>query len=196
MGYYDYDNDGVGAFPDLRSLRRPSMGANLPSLSPGPQGLPQRPSFQGIPEGLMIPGSATPINAFGSAGQNNRIVQGFPIQQWTDASVSASATVKARPQQALRPERLVVAVALSTGMAGTSVTISSIKIGKDEMLPSSDPIAVEAFANNAVGSALLLDPATYGYEITIVYNTSALPAAASGDTVTVTTAMFAEAVNV
>jgi len=144
----------------------------------------------------MIPGSATPINAFGSAGQNNRIVQGFPIQQWTDASVSASATVKARPQQALRPERLVVAVALSTGMAGTSVTISSIKIGKEEMLPSSDPIAVEAFANNAVGSALLLDPATYGYEISIVYNTSALPAAASGDTVTVTTAIFAEAVNV
>jgi len=61
-------------------------------------------------------------------------------------AASASATITSRPQQAFRPEKLVV------GSAGAAnFLITDIKIGNTSMLLNSTGIPAEAFTPDAVG---------------------------------------------
>ena len=184
MDYYD----SVGlSLPNLSKLRR-----GLPRGGQDMRGKLQMGRGMNLPSQLTIPGSSTPMAAFNSGNQNNRVPLGFPSITWTNASTDTLETVTTRPQQSLRPERLVIGVTRSAGAAAIAVTVDSVKVGKNEMLPNSNPIPVEMFSADAVGSAMLLNAATFGYDISLSVSVSAIPG--SGETVVVVAGFYCEAV--
>lgn len=105
-----------------------------------------------------------------------RLPLGFPIAVFTATSGTALTRVT-RPQIPISGQRLVVVVARSGATATGLITITDLKIGQRSQLGSADPIPAEAFAPDAVGVALDLDPAQPGIDITVFFQNSLAPTA-------------------
>jgi hypothetical protein len=190
MDYYDYDNDLMGAaidVPSLRSFRRGPRG-----LSRGTAQLPGQ-----VQRGLVRPGGLQQLRPLpgmpGAERQggrlNSRQPLGFPTITFDNASL-LNYDATSRPQRMVKPVRLVVNAARTAG-APEAVTITSIKVGADEMLPTGDPIPIEAFTADAVDTKLILAEARPGYDVTISFQCAANPVA--GESIVVNSVMFCDA---
>jgi hypothetical protein len=84
-------------------------------------------------------------------------------------------TLTAQPQRPFRGRRLIVDIT-RTGASSTGlVTISQLVVGANNQLPGTGAISAAAFAANAVGVNLDMDPATPGVNISLQLNISAAP---------------------
>jgi hypothetical protein len=90
---------------------------------------------------------------------------GFPT---TTINAAASATITAQTQVVFRPRRLLI----PSDIAG-SLLVNDLKVGKNSMFPSADPIPARVFSENAVGVDLQLDTAQVSQLISLsLSNTS------------------------
>lgn len=90
---------------------------------------------------------------------------GFPT---TALSASSSATITAQTQVVFRPRRLII----PSDIAG-SLLVNDLKVGKNSMFPSADPIPARVFTETAVGVDLQLDTAQVSQLISLsIENTS------------------------
>lgn len=90
---------------------------------------------------------------------------GFPT---TTINAGSSATITAQTQVVFRPRRLVI----PSDIAG-SLLVNDLKVGKNSMFPSADPIPARVFSENAVGVDLQLDTAQVSQLISLALsNTS------------------------
>lgn len=94
---------------------------------------------------------------------------GFPT---TSVGAAASATISAQPQVPFRGRRLIV----PSDIAG-SFLIDDLKIGKNSMFPSSNPVPARAFTELGVGVDLNLDTAQISQLVAISVTNSSLAAA-------------------
>ena len=92
-------------------------------------------------------------------------------------------TLTAAPQLAYRGERLILVVNRSSGALAEAVTITDVKVGQRSQLVSSAALPAEAFAPNAFGVRLAIDPCAPGILITVTLTVSAAPGA--GETIAV-----------
>lgn|SRR6185503_16766991 len=116
-----------------------------------------------------------------------RLPLGFPVAIF--AAASGLALIRTtRPQIPMAGARLVVVVTRAGASATGLVTITDIKVGQRSQLGSVDPIPAEAFAPNAFGVALDLDPAQPGIDISLAFAITAAPAMT--DTVNVAAALI------
>lgn len=94
---------------------------------------------------------------------------GFPT---TTVANGASASISAQPQVPFRGRRLIV----PSDIAG-SFLIDDLKIGKNSMFPSSNPVPARCFTELGVGVDLNLDTAQISQLVVLsVSNTSGAPA--------------------
>lgn len=84
-------------------------------------------------------------------GRVRQFPLGFPT---TAIAAAASATITAQTQVIFRPRRLLI----PSDIAG-SLLVNDLKVGKNSMFPSADPIPARVFSENAVGVDLQLDTA-------------------------------------
>jgi len=90
---------------------------------------------------------------------------GFPT---TTIAAGASAVINAQPQVPFRGRRLII----PSDIAG-SILITDLKIGKNSMFPTSNPVPGRAFTELGVGVDLNLDTAQISQIVSIsVTNTS------------------------
>ncbi len=90
---------------------------------------------------------------------------GFPT---TTINANSSATITAQTQVIFRPRRLVI----PSDIAG-QLLVNDLKVGKNSMFPSADPIPARVFSENAVGVDLQLDTAQVSQLISLsLSNTS------------------------
>lgn len=90
---------------------------------------------------------------------------GFPV---TAVAANGTATVSTQPQVPFRGRRLIV----PSDIAG-SFLITDLKIGKNSMFPSANPVPARAFTELGVGVDLNLDTAQISQLVTIsVENTT------------------------
>lgn len=90
---------------------------------------------------------------------------GFPT---TNVAAAATANITTRPQVPFRGRRLII----PSDIAG-SFLITDLKVGKNSMFPTSDPVPARAFTELGVGVDLNLDTAQISQNVTLsVENTS------------------------
>ena len=93
---------------------------------------------------------------------------GFPT---TPIAATSSVTITAQTQVVFRPRRLVI----PSDIAG-SLLVNDLKVGKNSMFPSADPIPARVFTETAVGVDLQLDTAQVSQIISLALeNTSGAP---------------------
>jgi len=90
---------------------------------------------------------------------------GFPT---TAVGAGASATINAQPQVPFRGRRLII----PSDIAGAFL-INDLKVGKNSMFPTSNPVPARAFTELGVGTDLNLDTAQISQLVSLsVTNTS------------------------
>lgn len=98
-------------------------------------------------------------------GRVRQFPLGFPT---TTIAGGASETITAQTQVIFRPRRLLI----PSDIAG-SLLVNDLKVGKNSMFPSADPIPARVFSENAVGVDLQLDTAQVSQLISLsIENTS------------------------
>jgi hypothetical protein len=184
MDYYDEGLGQMIQIPSLPSVNRQLPGGRVPGrMRPG-----QRPA--GINAPTFQPPGLTGLQGGNAAAKGYRQALGFPVQTFTQAGGETVLTAEATPQRNLKPVRLVVNISKLAG-ATEGINIHSLKIGADEMLPSSDPVPASVFAADSVETSLVLEGAKVGNTISIEFqpDTGAVLAVA-GSSIVVSTVMF------
>lgn len=98
-------------------------------------------------------------------GRARQFPLGFPT---TSLATLASAVITTQPQVTFRPRRLVI----PSDIAG-SILVNDLKVGKNSMFPSANPIPGRMFTEVGVGVDLQLDTAQISQTISLnVTNTS------------------------
>jgi hypothetical protein len=185
MDYYD---EGLGQVIDIPNL--PNRG---PRRIPGKM-LPQGRGGGGVPGNFrpapFQPPGLTGFQGGDAASKGYRQALGFPVQTFTQAGGETVLTAEATPQRNLKPVRLVINISKLAG-ATEGINIHSLKIGADEMLPSSDPVPASVFAADSVETSLVLEGAKVGNTISIEFqpDTGAVLSVA-GSSIVVSTVMF------
>lgn len=113
---------------------------------------------------------------------------GFPVASFVNAGPTAITVVSA-PQRVFKGARLVIDIARGGATATGLVTITNLAIGAVDQRIAAQPLAAGAFAPNAFGVELDLDPAQPGIDITIGLALGA-PALGVGDTVDVSVVLI------
>lgn len=84
-------------------------------------------------------------------------------------AAAGSAVITQRPQVRMQPSRIVIPSSI-----GGDFLVNDIKIGKNSQLTASSTLPASVFAENAVGTALSMDPCDVAQDITLsVTNISA-----------------------
>ena len=100
-----------------------------------------------------------------NASRARQFPLGFPT---TVLAAGASAVITTQPQVTFRPRRLVI----PSDIAG-SILVNDLKVGKNSMFPSANPIPGRMFTEVGVGVDLQLDTAQISQAISLnVTNTS------------------------
>ena len=99
---------------------------------------------------------------------------GFPIVSFTDVT-STSLQAQTNPQRPFKGYRLVTSIARTGAGATGLVSISTLFVGQDSQLVSSNPIGADVFQPGAFSVELALTDAGPGILITITYTISVLP---------------------
>ena len=150
-----YDEDIVGAAP-------PVMALQGGYAAPVPRGTMSYP-YQGPARTPLAMRSAFP--AMGLAPARPPVLRRVPLG--VDSGpvlIAAGATVEIEqtPQVKFRPERLTV-----TDTIADFFLINDIKVGKDSMLPSTDPITASVFKSAATDVQLAFKTCQIGQKIVI-----------------------------
>ncbi len=96
----------------------------------------------------------------------------LPLGQVTLAA-GADGQLQVTVQGPIQGERLI----LEANSPAGEVTVENIRVGTRSQLEGTEAMPVEAFARDATGSALRLDPATTGVQVTIDLNNAGAAAA-------------------
>jgi len=116
---------------------------------------------------------------------------GFNVVTFVNAGVTQQ-QLTASPQMPFKPERLVLVVSRSSGALAEAVSLESLFVGQKNQLVSGDSLPAEAFAPDAVGMRLDLDPCTPGIDVTMDVSVSAAPGV--GETIRVAPMLVGEAI--
>jgi hypothetical protein len=172
------DYDVLGALDDLDSLgevRRMPLNMRVPARRSVMTAAPrQNLSAQVSRLVPPVPGAPTP--------GMRQFALGFPVFTFVNAGATA-ATLTANPQRSFRGERLIVSQRRSGGAVAELVSLTAVIIGANSQLISADPIPIDAFNPDSVGTMLALDPAGPGTIISLQFSITAAPGV--GETVSI-----------
>jgi hypothetical protein len=180
--YYEeqYADGEVGAFFD--SLAAPIYGRPMPPMMRPPMygrgpGIPSQRIIPTIPGAPAIGVKLQPL--------------GFTTVAFTATSGTALPAVT-RPQKPFKGKRLVVDIARTGASATGLITITSITIGVNNQLVSTNAIGAGAFAAGSFDTNVELSACSSALDINVNYAISAAPAGA--DRVDIATSLFGETV--
>lgn len=155
QGYGGYE---MGALNPLQMLRG-GPGAGYAS----PYGF-ARPAPYGV-QSMQYGRCAMPQQQ--SQGVGRTLAIGF--DSVATVAAAGSAVITQRPQVRMQPSRIIIPSAI-----GGDFLVNDIKIGKNSQLTASSTLPAAVFAENAVGTALSMDPCDVAMDITLsVTNISA-----------------------
>jgi len=127
-------------------------------------------------------------------GTLQRLPLGFPTVTFNGSNPETEVVV-VRPQKPFMPRKLIVnSVTNSTDGNRYQVTITSFRIGTEDMLAGSGAIPIETFKSDSVDALMLTKTALPGHEIAIRYELSPAIITNSGDSVIVSAALIGDAV--
>lgn len=182
QGYADAE---VGAFFDSLAGVYGNVGAPIYRPMP-PMRPPARPYGPGIPSQRIMP-SIPGAPAIGVKLQP----LGFTTVAFTAASGTALPATT-RPQKPFKGKRLVVDIARTGASATGLVTITSITIGVNNQLVSTNAVGAGSFAAGSFDTNVELSACSSALDIVVNYAISAAPAGA--DRVDIATTLFGETV--
>jgi hypothetical protein len=178
MGDVDWE---VGAFFD--ELAGPPMYSNPYAMQRAPFPPPQ---YGGFPARRVVP-SIPGAPAIGAKLQP----LGFSAVAFTATSGTALPATT-RPQKPFKGRRLVVDFTRTGATATGLLTITSINIGVNNQLVSTQPIGAAAFSPNAFDCNVSLSACSSALDITVNYALSVAPTMT--DRIDVATTLFGETV--
>lgn len=130
------------------------------------------------------------ITSDDKGGTQQRLPLGFPVVQFS-ATNPETETVTVNPQKPFMPRRLIIS-SVTNGTGNYQVTVSSFRVGTEDMLAGSGSVPVEAFSAGAFDTMLMTRAARPGVEIALRYEVT--PAVSGTDTVTVSAVLIGDAV--
>jgi hypothetical protein len=148
QGYGGYE---MGALNPLQMFGRQGPGAGYAT----PYGF-ARPAPYGAQQGYGR--CAMPAQQMQGVGRTLAI--GF--DSVAAVAAAGSAVITQRPQVRMQPSRIIIPSAI-----GGSFLVNDIKIGKNSQLTASSTLPAAVFAENAVGTALSMDPCDVAMDITL-----------------------------
>lgn len=174
MSYYDENGDiGFNPFQVAQGhqIARPQFTQpqfSRPDLSvrPGFASRPMMPGFRpGMPSLPGLPGMPGQQGGMIRAIQaGNRIPLGFQVIHFENGAPIV-VTQESSPQRPVSPKRIVCSITRED--CDEIVTITSIRVGADEILPSGDPLPAEMFSPSVQDGGLSLLTAAVGNTISI-----------------------------
>ena len=128
-----------------------------------------------------------------SGPSKKRMPLGMGTKTWDSTSTDVDFELTERPQVPIRPTRLIISQAKSSGASGLSVVITEITFGNKSQLAAGASLPIEMFAEDVMDSLMQLDSANVGLDVTIKGRISGIPAA--GESVTIAAAFLCDAIS-
>lgn len=185
----DYAGQEVGAFFDSLAGVYPDVGAPMAYRRPMPpqyRPAPGRYPGPGIPSQRIIP-TIPGAPAIGVKLQP----LGFTTIAFTATSGTALGATT-RPQKPCKGKRLVVDIARTGATATGLITVTSITVGVNNQLVSTQPVGAGAFAAGAFDTNVELSASSTALDIVVNYAISVAPTMT--DRVDIATTLFCETV--
>lgn len=120
---------------------------------------------------------------------------GFGSQTHTDLVQPTGGTLVARPQVPFRGRRLVIQVTRNAAAvaAGLAVNLTALLVGSKNQLAASTAVPADVFGSTATNVELMLDSATPGIDISLIYSFTA--ALAVGEIIIVQAAIIGDSIS-